>query len=214
VSDSAPSTGIVLFARAPVAGASKTRLIPLLGEQGAADLHRHMILACLRHAEKVTDNPVELWCWPDTTHPFFDECRQQYSVVTYAQQGNDLGERMAAAFQSALQRYQRVLLAGTDCPELSVAVFCSAMQALSGNNTTVIVPALDGGYVLMGLSSFSPSLFEDVTWGSHAVLQQTRQRLTSLAWPWCELPALQDIDTPEDYSGFYGQGGIVAPVRP
>jgi len=207
-------TGILLFVRAPVPGAAKTRLIPLLGDEGAADLHRHMTRACLDQATTVADTRVELWCSPDTADSFFDECRRQYRVETHTQQGDDLGERMANAFESAMQRYKRVLLAGTDCPDLTAPVFQSAIQALAGNNTAVIVPALDGGYVLMGLSSFSPVLFENISWGSNRVLQQTRQRLATLSWPWHELPALQDIDTPSDYSGFYGQGGIVAPVRP
>lgn len=204
-------TGIVLFARAPVAGASKTRLIPLLGEEGAAELHRDMTLACIREANTVINHPVELWCTPDTTHPFFAECRQQHGVRTYIQQGRDLGEAMAYAFQSALRRYDRVLLAGTDCPQLMAAVFRAVMRALDGNQA-VVVPSTDGGYVLLGLSSYDASLFEDIYWGSDAVLQQTRDRLTAIDWSWQELPALMDIDTPEDYLGFYGQGRVVAPV--
>jgi rSAM/selenodomain-associated transferase 1 len=204
-------TGIVLFARTPLAGATKTRLIPLLGEEGAAELHRDMMLACIQQASAVIDHPVELWCMPDSAHPFFAECRQQHGVMTYVQQGRDLGEAMAHAFRSTLQRYERVLLAGTDCPQLTAAVFRAVMRALE-RNTAVVVPSTDGGYVLLGLSAFDVSLFEDIDWGSDRVLQQTRDRLAAMGWSWQELPALIDIDTPEDYLGFYGQGRVVAPV--
>jgi rSAM/selenodomain-associated transferase 1 len=208
----AKGTGIVLFARAPVPGAAKTRLIPLLGEQGAAGLHREMTVACICEAKTVIDHPIELWCSPNDDHPFFVECRTQHGVMTYVQQGRDLGECMADAFHDTLQRYDRVLLAGTDCPQLTSSVFRSAAQALDEGNPAVIVPATDGGYVLLGLASSSPSLFEYIHWGSDTVLQQTRDRFTALGWCWAELPALVDIDTPDDYLGFYGQGRVVAPV--
>ncbi|HNC68026.1 MAG TPA: glycosyltransferase, partial [Thauera aminoaromatica] len=92
---------------------------------------------------------------------------------------------------------ERVLLIGTDCPALDAACLRTAAEALD-EVEAVIVPSFDGGYVLLGLRRFDPSLFEGIAWSTSTVAAATRVRLDALAWSYQVLPALQDIDVPAD----------------
>ena len=108
-----------VFARAPVPGQCKTRLAPVLGEAGASGLHARLVLRLLglvTEALPRLGNPrVELWCAPDTAHPFFDRCARHHRLLLRTQQGEDLGQRMYGALDDALGRQGRPVLVGTDC---------------------------------------------------------------------------------------------------
>ena len=99
----------------------------------------------------------------------------------------------------------RVLFIGTDCPALTAADLRAAADALAANDA-VLIPAEDGGYVLLGLNRWDAQLFTDIEWGSDQVLSVTRARLATLNWRWRELPALWDVDRPEDYSRLRASG--------
>src|SRR3972149_4705943 len=95
---------ILLFAKTPVAGEVKTRLIPRLGAEGAADLYKQLLrrtLATLCHDELA---PVELWCTPSMHHPLFKQHQHEFCLTLHEQQGADLGARMLYAAQTVLQR--------------------------------------------------------------------------------------------------------------
>jgi glycosyltransferase A (GT-A) superfamily protein (DUF2064 family) len=62
----------------------------------------------------------------------------------------------------------------------------------------VLGPAEDGGYVLLGLRHAAPALFRDMPWGEESIAALTRERMRELGWRWRELPALRDLDRPED----------------
>jgi rSAM/selenodomain-associated transferase 1 len=185
---------IIVFARAPVPGQAKRRLIPALGEEGAARLYQALAKACLTSACEAAVGPVELWCTPGTDHPFFAACRSEFRVSLYQQQGADLGERMAYALSQELP----ALIMGSDCPSLAAADLREAAVALSQGADAVLGPAHDGGYVLLGLSRIDASLFGGIAWGTDTVLQETRSRLWQLGWHWHELPLRFDIDRPDD----------------
>jgi rSAM/selenodomain-associated transferase 1 len=193
---------VLVFAKAPVPGQVKTRLIPALGAESAARLHRHLLWQTLQTACLLPQATVQLWCAPDTTHAYFAECARDFPLSLHEQRGQDLGARMFHALQSALINNDAALLIGADCPLLDVNVLHAARAALSGSTPAVLVPAEDGGYVLIGLKRLASDIFADIDWGTCRVLNQTRARLRQLGWSWHELPALRDIDRPEDLHAF------------
>ncbi len=188
---------LAVFAKQPRAGHSKTRLIPALGAQGAADLHRQMVdrtlervnelrrrrdIACeVWHTERQNEKPPD-WIGGLPAHP---------------QVEGDLGERMLHAFQSMLRRASAAIIIGTDCPELSVDELDAALEALSAHDL-VIGPASDGGYYLIGLRRPVPGLFKGMTWSDGGVLEQTLRRARDLGLRIHLLPVHDDIDEPKD----------------
>lgn len=193
-----PDAVIMMFAKAPVAGEVKTRLIPALGAATATELHAHLVRHTLATASHAGLCPVQLWCAPGTAHPFFKQCEQDFGVTLHAQHGSDLGSRMMHAFDTALQRSTPVIIIGSDCPWLTALDLKTALAALSNGCDAVLGPAQDGGYVLLGLHYTSPALFESIPWGTSHVLALTRERLQQLQWRTHELAAHWDVDRPED----------------
>ena len=173
-------TRVLVFAREARAGRVKTRLIPLLGEQGAARLHARLVRRAVGTARAARLGAVEL-------------------VWARRQRGADLGERMRHALARALRRAPRAILIGADCPALRARDLRRAARWLAGGADAVFAPAEDGGYALIGLRRVSPRLFAGVAWGGAQVMAQTRERLAALGWRWRELPAVWDVDRPEDY---------------
>ncbi|HEX7811514.1 MAG TPA: TIGR04282 family arsenosugar biosynthesis glycosyltransferase [Burkholderiales bacterium] len=204
-------TSVLVFAKAPVAGAVKTRLIGLLGEHGAAALHRSLVEHTLAVARDSGLGQVELWCTPDTGDRFFAACQERYGVTLHRQCGGDLGAKMLDALEDGLERSRHVLLVGSDCPSLTAADMRTGARALREGRDAVFCPAEDGGYMLVGLSHAMPALFEAMTWGTDTVMEETRQRLHNLGWRWHELPERWDVDRPEDYQRLVREG-LMAPV--
>jgi rSAM/selenodomain-associated transferase 1 len=196
---------VAVFAKAPVAGRVKTRLAPLLGEEGAAQLHSQLVHRALSTAVDAAVGDVELWCAPDESHPFFEGCAARYRVRLRPQSGADLGARMHHAFTTAHSEGQSLVLIGCDCPALEPATVRAAAAALASNDA-VFVPAEDGGYVLVGLVKPVPAIFKDIGWGSPAVMMQTRARLAVSGVKWEELSTHWDLDRPEDYARARRQG--------
>jgi rSAM/selenodomain-associated transferase 1 len=195
---SEPDCPILVFAKAPVPGQVKTRLIPAVGPAGAALLHEWLCRQTLKTATTAGVGPVELWCAPSVEHGFFRRCAEEFRVGLHNQAGCDLGERMAHALAETLGRAPRALVVGTDCPGLTAEDLGRAAAVLAQGADAVISPAKDGGYVLLGTRRFAPELFRDIPWGSARVLEETRARLRALGWNWKELPERWDVDRPED----------------
>jgi rSAM/selenodomain-associated transferase 1 len=194
-----PFARLLVFTRAPRAGKVKTRLIPQLGAQGAADFHACLIHHCLRTVSRAGLCPVELWCAPSHHDPFFQHCREHYGVELYDQAEGELGERMHAALGSALARAESAVLIGTDIPTIEAGDLDEAFQAMQQGKDAVVGPARDGGYYLVGLKQPSRRLFEGIPWGTSTVFQETVSRLQRLDLDWLRLRELADVDTPEDY---------------
>jgi uncharacterized protein len=191
---------LVVFAKAPQPGRVKTRLVPLLGEQGAARLHARMIEGTLRLAAQARFARVELHCTPHARHPVFATLARRHSLTLRTQGRGDLGARMLRACERVLRTAKTVVLIGTDCPVLRVADLRAAARALQGGDDAVLLPAEDGGYALIGLRRVSPQLFSGIEWGSDSVLEETRVRLRELGWRWRELRVVWDVDRPDDYA--------------
>lgn len=203
----AGSTHVIVFAKAPLAGQAKTRLAPALGAAGAAVLAERLLGHAVAEAAAAGLGTVELCVTPDTTHPAF-LCLQAQRGVTLTLQGEgDLGVRMDRALTRALQHGPQALLIGTDAPALDAALLRAAAAALAGADA-VFVPALDGGYALVGLRRPAPALFAGIAWSTSAVMQQTRRQAVAAGLRLAELPAVADIDEPADL--VHLPGGLVA----
>ena len=193
-----PRSRILIFAKAPVPGAVKTRLIPALGPVAAAELYRELLVNTVSTACASGLAPVDLWCAPDRHSPLFLEMARDWRLDLCDQPAGDLGARMAHAARRALQAADSVLIIGADCPGLGVDQLGTALHGLAGGADAVLGPAEDGGYVLLGLKRYSARLFEEVPWGGARVLETTRERLRALGWVWQELEPLWDLDRPAD----------------
>ncbi len=214
MSETNPDLAILVFAKAPVAGMAKTRLIPLLGAEQAAALQARLLRHALATASAAASARVELWCAPDATHPALISAAQTHGATLHVQHGDDLGARMANAFASALQRMPVVICIGTDCPALTAQHLHDAAAALRANHDAVFAPAEDGGYTLVGLSRIEPRVFEDIAWSSEQVMQQTRERARACGLRWQELETLWDVDRPEDWQRLQQSGLLDATPSP
>lgn len=202
---------IAVFAKAPIAGQVKTRLIPLLGDEGAAAAHRQMLVHALQIASDAAAGQLSLWTSGAPDHQFLTTCCTRFGIPTFRQVDADLGARMATCLHQLLQQHQRVLLIGSDCPVLSVADMLMADAALQRGAHMVFTPAEDGGYVLVGQrrsvdqrdAEACYRAFENIAWSTADVMAQTRDRLAALGWQagreWAEMPMRWDVDEPTDY---------------
>ena len=188
---------IVVFAKAPLAGFAKTRLIPALGKQGAADLAKRLLEHTLYEALTSRVGSVELCVTPSSSDPIWHKLPLPDAYYLTDQGDGDLGERMARATERVISAGEAVLLIGTDCPQLDAARLQEAAQALQCTDA-VLVPAFDGGYVLLGLSRFDSSVFAGIAWSTDSVLDETMDKLKQLDQVLTILPTLHDVDEPSD----------------
>jgi rSAM/selenodomain-associated transferase 1 len=190
----ADAPAIAIFAKAPLPGYAKTRLIPALGAEGAAALAARMICRIVAEAVTAKLGPVTLWCAPDAGHPLFGRLAATHDLEMAIQQGGDIGERMAHAFAAS---QALLILVGADCPSLDAARLRQAARQLAEADL-VIDPAEDGGYGLIAGRALPAGLFAGVTWSTGQVMRQTRERAEALGLRLAEGPILRDLDTPDD----------------
>ena len=190
-------TRICIFAKAPVPGAVKTRLIPALGAGGAARLAHQMLVATIVQATAAGLSPSELCASPSPDDPSWRAFLPP-PPVRHADQGEgDLGRRLARAVLRVTGAGENILLIGTDCPALDHRKLRAAAQALETADA-VIHPTLDGGYALLGLRRFHASIFENIAWSGPEVAGDTISRIEQLGWSLTIGTTLQDIDEPGD----------------
>ncbi|OLF39264.1 MULTISPECIES: TIGR04282 family arsenosugar biosynthesis glycosyltransferase [unclassified Psychrobacter] len=190
------STCIIIFAKFPAEGKAKTRLQPALGMAGAARIARKLLLHSTRQA-LATGFTVELCVSPAPSDPCWQTLNLPKSLHWSAQVDGELGLRMLIASQQASSKFEQVLLIGTDCPSLTETRIQDAAQQLEYSDT-VMIPASDGGYVLLGFKQIRANLFSDIEWSTASVAAVTRQRIKALDWTLALLEPLHDIDEPDD----------------
>lgn len=178
---------IALFARYPTPGAAKTRLIPALGAEGAARVHRRLVE---RTIATIRESGVHfsLWFTGASRAEFAAWLGQDVDLVE--QGGGDLGERLARVPAPTI-------LLGADVPDLSARLLMQAAEELKASDV-VIGPAIDGGYYLLGFKRPVPFLFSDMPWGGDAVCEETMMRLKAHGLDVHKLEPLGDCDRPED----------------
>ncbi len=191
-------TALLIFAKAPVPGQVKTRLIPALGAARATEIHNELLWQTLATARRSSIRSLTLCCAPDARHPTLLEYAERFSLRLEDQVDSDLGERMRFALEQALQDHRQALLIGSDCVELTEFDLDLARRKLAEGCEVVLGPAHDHGYYLIGMTAVRRQLFTGIEWGTDRVLAETRKRITQLNLKRFELPARRDIDRPED----------------
>ncbi len=181
---------VLIFARAPVPGECKTRLIPDLGAEGAAALHARLVEHALQIAIESEVGPVSLCCAGDLDHPFFANCAEKFGVSLQRQSEGDLGARMLQAFVHA---GGPALLAGSDAPSITQQHWRDCAQALTAHDA-VFLSAEDGGYALIGLQKPGSAIFRNMVWSTSEVMAQTRARMRAMQMTWTEPAVVWDVD--------------------
>lgn len=188
---------LLIFARQPRAGETKTRLQPDYTPQQAADIAAFMLRATVELAVANWPGEVSLYGAPDANHPLFHDFAKEFGVRLADQRGGDLGERMQHAFADVLTRRRAAAILGCDVPHCSWGILDQANGWLAkGRN--VLGPTEDGGYYFIGLTAPYTGLFEDIDWGTDRVFAQTLERAASLGVEFESLPRLRDVDTADD----------------
>ncbi len=177
-----------IFAKEPVAGQVKTRLIPPLDASQAAELYR----------ASLEETVARMSAGPWRTVLFYAGRRAYFAhsfpgLLLQPQRGGDLGSRMAQALRFLLSRGQRAILVGADSPDLPLAHVQQAFAELQSKDV-VLAPAADGGYILIGERRHQPELFRDIPWSTPAVLSATRTRTLELGIACAEVSPWEDID--------------------
>ena len=196
--DTNPDTGIAIFAKAPIDGYAKSRLIPSLGPKKAAELQGFFIRRTVEIAVASNLGPVSLWCTPSTNHELFSSIAVCYRLDLHHQRGPDLGARMLDAFE-VLAPAGPLLVIGTDCLVLAASHLAECATALHRGCDAVFLPTEDGGYALIGLKKPESELFCDIPWSTNRVMAETRLRAKEAGLSISEPALLWDVDTPEDY---------------
>jgi len=193
---------ILLFAKAPVAGRVNTRLIDDIGVQAATELQHDLIHHRLSMLAEANLCDVCLLCAPDQQHETFLSCKKQYPITLHQQLGENLGARMFNGIDDALQKYKYCIVIGTDAPALDAQKIKQAVEALHDGTEVVFVPAEDGGYVLVAMRQAYQFLFENISWGSAQVMQQSRDMLDKNKVSFKELACCWDVDELADYQRY------------
>lgn len=188
---------VLILAKAPLPGLAKTRLIPVLGAEGAAHLAARLLETTVSHAIAADVGEVELCVTPAIDLPAWRAIKSRWPLRWSSQCEGDLGARLANVCDNALHYAEEILIMGTDCIELDARAIKTAAAELR-HADAVIIPASDGGYVLLGLKNFNRSLFSDIAWSTHTVFADTLARMHALQWKVTVMQTLNDIDEPAD----------------
>ena len=190
---------LIVFTRYPEPGKTKTRLIPALGEEGAAQLQRVMTENTLRQAISLSNRlpvTIEIHFSGATDMQMRTWLGEEH--IYCEQASGDLGARLLSAFQQAFTSGKnRVVAVGIDCPQLDAEILRQAFKVLE-MSAIAIGPAVDGGYYLIGLNQMIPELFQAIPWGTGDVFAKTVKIAQKLKLSLEQLPMLHDIDLPQD----------------
>ena len=185
---------LMVFAKNPVLGTAKTRLAASVGDEKALEIYQFL----LKHTATITAaSESEKRVFYSSYTESGDVFSEEHFSKTLQSQG-DLGEKMYAGFQLAFnEQYERVVIIGSDCYELSTNILNQAFEALLSHDF-VIGPAKDGGYYLLGMRQLEPAIFQNKTWSHESLYQKTVADFTALNYSFVELPILSDVDYLDD----------------
>jgi len=193
------NTGLVVFARAPVPGKVKTRLVPALGAAGAARVYEVLLAHALAVAAAAPVAARFLYAADREDCEYFRAHRAAHGfTVVQQRQEPDLGLRMRDACAAVLCEHASVLLMGTDIVDVTPSDLALATSWLAADAEVVLGPTADGGYWLIGLRAVDSALFDGLAWSTGAVYAQTVARLARANLRWRALPPRHDIDTAPD----------------
>lgn len=185
-----------IFAKAPISGEVKTRLASDIGNESACEVYQSLLLNTVKNTRS-EEWSAELWCSPDTQHPFFQTLVAQYPSTLKLQSDDGLGERMLFALKAGVKNGSNVVLIGSDCPVISVEYIERAFAVLETNDV-VFGPVEDGGYVLIGCSNTHVNMFDDVKWSNTKTLAQNIKAVERCGLSYGLLDTLWDLDDLHD----------------
>ncbi|HTG01053.1 MAG TPA: TIGR04282 family arsenosugar biosynthesis glycosyltransferase [Nitrospirota bacterium] len=195
-------TCILLFVKAPEKGQVKTRLAADIGGDSALRLYECLVLDSVEILKR-SGIPFRICYSPPEA---LDKLQNWLGrdIVFLPQSGADVGERMERAFIHLFQEgMQRVIIIGSDILGLCNEMLEHALHELDSHDT-IIGPALDGGYYLIGFTEkgFERAVFQNMTWSTDTVFEETMRRLAKSGHKVSVLPQLRDIDRKEDMEEF------------
>ncbi|MEO6974375.1 MAG: TIGR04282 family arsenosugar biosynthesis glycosyltransferase [Gallionella sp.] len=188
---------IIIFAKAPLPGFAKTRLIPELGAEGAAELALQMLLHTLQEAIAANIGSVELCVTPSISDTAWHGIQLPKGIQITDQGEGDLGERMGRAARCGIEQGESVILIGTDCVEMSAALLQDAKLNMHKHDA-VIHCTVDGGYALLGMNQFNSFLLSRMPWSTDEVASTTLGRIGQLGWSVHVGQMLHDVDEASD----------------
>lgn len=194
---------IIVFAKAPVSGQVKTRLIPDIGRYQATNIYKELLTKTLNTVSNYEYIEKHLWISGDISHEFFTSFNNKEYFKLHKQTGTDLGDRMFNAFNHVLSSHPYAVLIGSDCPEISNTDLESALRFLKSGKDLVLGPAEDGGYYLIGLRNNYFELFSDIEWGNENVFDETCYRAEKMKLDVALLPTHSDVDRISDLNSYY-----------
>ena len=194
---------LIIFARAPVLGQVKTRLIPGVGQRKATSIYKKLLSKTIALARKSDFSSIQVWVDGDIQHEYFKQLKKRYGFKIYRQTGRDLGMRMSNSFHTILRNYPIAILIGSDCPELTLYDLRQAQRYLENDHDVVLGPAEDGGYYLIGLKKNEYCLFQNIKWGNDTVIAETCSRINMLNLKLQLLPVHRDVDRVSDLFHYF-----------
>lgn len=189
----------MVFVKSPLPGRVKTRLGKDIGTRNAAQLYKKMLYQFLEKLSQNNKCMLELWCYPDTKHPFLRKCARDFNLVLKRQSGDDLGSKMNNAIRQSLKNYKQCVLVGSDIPDIDSTDIHQARQYLRDEDGVVILPTQDGGYGLIAMNTYLPILFRNMKWSTPVVMKHTLQRAKKNNIKYHLLAEKMDIDTKADW---------------
>lgn len=185
---------LIIFVKNPEIGKVKTRLAKTVGKGKALEVYNDLL-------QITRENTGGLACHKQVWYSEFidhNDLFEESGFQKYLQDGDDLGLRMKKAVAKGFDEgFGKVVVIGSDCPDVTPEILCSSFKALTESDT-VLGPSADGGYYLLGLNKFIPQIFQGIDWSTPEVLSQTEKVLSSLNYSCSLLPVLNDVDTEED----------------
>lgn len=193
------ANALAVMAKAPVPGQAKTRLLPAISAEEAAEFSRSLLIDLLNHLQGLDRADFYLAFAPDESQLLMEQIAPARFQL-FPQQGDNLGARMNAVFEKLFQMgHNNIALIGSDLPPVPLNFFGEAYAFLEASeNRVVLGPSRDGGYYLVGCNRPTPQIFQNMDWSHSEVLAQTLARLAALKIEYHLLPIWFDIDTPDD----------------
>lgn len=196
------SSKVIVFVKNTVLGRVKTRLAKTMGDDKALKVYNLLLGLTKEQVSKLTIDKEVSYAWQVEENDLWNNDIFKKSV----QVDGDLGEKMKHSFKAAFKDgYQKVVLIGSDCPTLTSEILDQAFLYLNSNDA-VFGPSKDGGYYLIGMSKFNPTLFDGIKWSTSQVLSQTEEIAKNESISYAKLPVLNDIDDENDWNDYLKSG--------
>lgn len=190
---------LIIFTREPAAGKTKTRMMPYYESGQCADLHLNFLKDIYREVRKTDADIIVSYTGgePRKTRAVFGDDKEYIE-----QRGDDLGHRMYHALEDSFALgYKKLILIGTDIPELRAESLSNAFDKLDADDI-VIGPTADGGYYLIGMKNLHGEAFDVRRYGGSSVLTDTVRSIEKAGFSIAYADTYHDMDDRDDLAGY------------